>query len=300
MANTTQDKLFETFIAISGGKPSSLDPFIDASVELAGTVGDIAKVMSSTVMKGTVTAGPELVGRPAQGPVPDPAGSATPGPVPDPAPSTRLADLIATVVPGDAPAAPLMSIAVPSDALSAAKSPAAASAPSGASAAGSTAESVASTLLQNVFGSVPLVGAIGGTHSGGIGGTIESIASTVLKSGLGLIPMIGGLLGLFGGGDSPAPPPLVKYAMPASIGFEGADTGSGISLVDYDQMGMPRAYGGASSGGSSSGSAPAPQITVNVQAMDARSFLDRSSDIAAAVRDAMLNLNSINDVVNEL
>ena len=45
---------------------------------------------------------------------------------------------------------------------------------------------------------------------------------------------------------------------------------------------------------------PAPQITVNVQAMDARSFLDRSSDIAAAVRDAMLNLNSINDVVNDL
>jgi hypothetical protein len=37
-----------------------------------------------------------------------------------------------------------------------------------------------------------------------------------------------------------------------------------------------------------------------VQAMDARSFLDRSGDIAAAVRDAMLNMNSINDVVNEL
>jgi hypothetical protein len=37
-----------------------------------------------------------------------------------------------------------------------------------------------------------------------------------------------------------------------------------------------------------------------VQAMDARSFLDRSNDIAAAVRDAMLNMNSINDVVNEL
>ena len=42
------------------------------------------------------------------------------------------------------------------------------------------------------------------------------------------------------------------------------------------------------------------QITVNVQAMDARSFMDRSGDIAMAVRDAMLNLNSINDVVNDL
>ncbi len=34
--------------------------------------------------------------------------------------------------------------------------------------------------------------------------------------------------------------------------------------------------------------------------MDSQSFLDRSSDIAAAVRNAMLNLSPINDVVNDL
>ncbi len=39
---------------------------------------------------------------------------------------------------------------------------------------------------------------------------------------------------------------------------------------------------------------------MTVQAMDAQSFLDRSSDIAAAVRNAMLNLSPINDVVNDL
>ena len=153
-----------------------------------------------------------------------------------------------------------------------------------------------------------------------------------------MVPLIGGLLGLFGGGDSTATPTLTKYSMPASIGFEGADIGSSTGAADYDQMGLPRAYGAdgmglagygwptgtsgsggtgptsfsgsgggvpgqavsGTSGSSSTGNAPAPQITVNVQAMDARSFLDRSSDIAAAVRDAMLNLNSINDVVNNL
>jgi len=47
-------------------------------------------------------------------------------------------------------------------------------------------------------------------------------------------------------------------------------------------------------------SAPAPQITVNVQAMDSQSFLDHSNEIAQAVRAAMLNLNSITDVVNDL
>jgi hypothetical protein len=44
----------------------------------------------------------------------------------------------------------------------------------------------------------------------------------------------------------------------------------------------------------------APQITVNVQAMDSRSFLDRREDIARAVREAMLQSHGVNDVVNDL
>ena len=154
------------------------------------------------------------------------------------------------------------------------------------------------------------------TSSGGI--SAESIVSTVLESGLGMVPLVVGLLGLFGGGGTPAPPTLEKYAMPERQYFEGADTGSDVSGADYDQMGMPRAYRAAPDGGSaqtsgsaspgSSGSgapsgpsgAGATQITVNVQAMDSQSFLDHSNEIAQAVRAAMLNSNSINDVVNNL
>ena len=110
----------------------------------------------------------------------------------------------------------------------------------------------------------------------------------MVKSGLGVVPLATMLLGLFGGGDDPAPPPLVKYAMPAQVRFEAAETPNGLTSMDYGQSGAPRSY------------TPAPQVNVTVQAMDARSFLDRGSDIAAAVREAMLNLNSINDVVNEL
>src|SRR5436305_1967821 len=44
----------------------------------------------------------------------------------------------------------------------------------------------------------------------------------------------------------------------------------------------------------------APQITVNVNAMDSQSFMDRSGYIASAVREAMLNLHPINDVVASL
>jgi hypothetical protein len=69
-----------------------------------------------------------------------------------------------------------------------------------------------------------------------------------------------------------------------------------VRLADYDQMGMPRAY----SPTQGSTAVPATAINVNVQAMDARSFLDHSNEIAQAVRQAMLNLNSINDVVSDL
>jgi hypothetical protein len=220
MASTTQDKLYETFVAASGQQASNLDGVLDSGEEIAASLSDAVKQI------------------------------------------------------------------------------------------GELKESSAAQATRS--SSTPTASATSG------GSTAESIASTVLESGLGMGPLIAGLLGLFGGGGTPAPPTLEKYAMPDRLYFEGADTGSDVSGADYDQMGMPRAYSAAPDGASaqtsglavpgSSGSgvpsgpsgAPAPQITVNVQAMDSRSFLDHSNEIAQAVRDAMLNLNSINDVVNDL
>ncbi len=146
--------------------------------------------------------------------------------------------------------------------------------------------------------------------SSGIGNTVLSIASKVFGSGLGLVPLIGGLLDLFGGGPE-SPPPLVKYVMPERQFFTGGVAGGGFVQADYDQAGMPRLYsfegGGAAPGtvppgnpGAAGAPASVPQINVNVQAMDAQSFLDHSYEIAKAVRSAMLNLSPINDVVNDL
>jgi len=148
--------------------------------------------------------------------------------------------------------------------------------------------------------------------AGSSGSSALSIASTIFESGLGIVPLVSGLLGLFGGGSS-TPPPLERYVMPDRLYLTGADTASGIGNADYDQFGMPRLYGDLSSamttqagsnglagatGGTSAGASP--QVNVTVQAMDSQSFLDHSSEIAQAVRQAMLNLSSINDVVNEL
>ena len=138
-------------------------------------------------------------------------------------------------------------------------------------------------------------------QASGIGGAVASGVAKVFTSGLGLVPLVGSLLGLFGGGGSPEPPALVKYAMPERLFFQGADVGGGIASADYDQMGTPRAYATTQSPDAASAATGAgPQITVNVQAMDSRSFLDHSTEIAQAVRQAMLHLNSINDVVSDL
>jgi hypothetical protein len=130
------------------------------------------------------------------------------------------------------------------------------------------------------------------TGNGG-GSTAATVALDVVKSAFGLAPLASALFGLFGGGGNDAPAPLVKYALPASLDLQAAETASGLTAADYDQSGMPRAAAGTQA-------AALPAINVTVQAMDARSFLDRSSEIAAAVREAMLNLNPINDVVMDL
>jgi len=144
--------------------------------------------------------------------------------------------------------------------------------------------------------------ALQGNTSSKSGGTLGSVASGIgssfLGGGLGLLsPLISGIASLFGGGSS-APAPLPVYIPPPSVAISanlrGGAAQGGIA---------PETTTGAGSGsgsGASAQPAAAPQITVNVQAMDSQSFMDRSTDIANAVREAMLNLHPINAVVAEL
>jgi|SRR5581483_732445 len=128
------------------------------------------------------------------------------------------------------------------------------------------------------------------TSGSSMGGTLLE----VLGGGLGLSPLIWGIVGLFdGGGGSPAPALLTRFALAPSIQANAgvSESGGQVFAVDYPQGGLPRAV---------STPMPAPaQITVQVQAMDSRSFLDHSGDIALAVRQAMLESSVLNDVVRE-
>ncbi len=132
----------------------------------------------------------------------------------------------------------------------------------------------------------------GQAGGGGLGGALGSVAGHV-GGGLGILsPIFSGLLSLFGGGSKPEPTPVTYYMPPPNVQI--SDTfRTGSPAVAPQASGTSGAAGG---GAGSTGT----HITVNVNAMDSQSFMDRSSDIASAVREAMLNLHPINDVVANL
>jgi hypothetical protein len=113
-----------------------------------------------------------------------------------------------------------------------------------------------------------------------------------LLNGFGVSPIVSGLLKLFGGGSSssPAEVALPKYAAPGAVRLDAGLVGGEVAAVDRGVGDRVRVPGGAAS----------TQVTVQVNAMDSRSFLDRSDEIAKAVRLAMLESHAINDVVAEL
>ena len=119
---------------------------------------------------------------------------------------------------------------------------------------------------------------------------------SVLTRTTGLGPLATGLMSLFGGRRSePAAAPLTWYEPPAAVALEaGLDARREFTgLAGYSAVGAPRA--------ASTPAAPAaPVIQINVQAMDSRSFLDHSDDIARAVKEAMLHSHALNDVVTEI
>jgi len=122
------------------------------------------------------------------------------------------------------------------------------------------------------------------------------IASTLLHGITGLFsPVISGIASLFGGGAAPVPA-LPVYKAPPALSIDG--------LLGTPLSGAPApAPAPASAPAAAAAAAPNPapsSITVNIHAMDSQSFLDRSADIASAVREAMLNNHPINSVVADL
>ena len=123
--------------------------------------------------------------------------------------------------------------------------------------------------------------------------TAGSLLSGLFGGSFGLSPILNGLISLFKGSGAPALQPLVPFSLPPAIQYEGgysAANGGQVGAANYGQNGAPRV----------SSPSPATNVQIQVNAMDSRSFLDHSADIANAVREAMLHSNSLNDVIADL
>ena len=138
---------------------------------------------------------------------------------------------------------------------------------------GSGGAASGTSLLSGLFGGEASAG-------GGIGGALS----------LGIAPAVTGLLGLLGFSGKSAPPQLPLYSAPKSINAQAGLQGGALSGADIGQSGLSR-------GNSTAGQ---PQVTLHIQAMDTQSILNRSTDIASAVRQAMLQSHPVNDVVADL
>jgi hypothetical protein len=143
------------------------------------------------------------------------------------------------------------------------------------------------------------------------------VGAILRNTGLGFAPLVRGILSIFGGGeDEPEPAALVKYSAPEAAHVEQTLWKGSLVAADRDQSGAirPTVVSRLTSPAAAdrppleeSGRRPAADgagqqtvVNVNVQAIDSRSFLDYSHEIARAVREAMLTMNPINDVVSDL
>ncbi|HXE13039.1 MAG TPA: hypothetical protein VN633_13015 [Bryobacteraceae bacterium] len=106
------------------------------------------------------------------------------------------------------------------------------------------------------------------------GNGLAGMLSSGLASFGGIGSLVSGISHLFGGGQKTLPA-LQLFQLPDAVN---------------QTVHVNSANGGAAS----------PSINVHVQALDSQSFIARSNDIAKAVKSAMLNSHSLNDVVAEI
>jgi hypothetical protein len=126
------------------------------------------------------------------------------------------------------------------------------------------------------------------------GGLLQSVSGGSVVSGLlsWLNPLAGGLAALFGGKKTEESAPLVKFTPPARQSYEtgfGAETSGVVEQVGRDEFGAARPLAGT----------VGSQVVVQVQAMDSQSFLERTSDIAAAVKRALLESGELSSLIRE-
>ena len=118
------------------------------------------------------------------------------------------------------------------------------------------------------------------TASGGLG--------SILTGGAGIGSLVSGILHLFGGGGKSAPPPLVKFHLPTTQAQTLHVTSTGSSSYS----------GSTANSGVNPTASPTNSVAGQVTSTEALRY--QNAQIAQAVKTALLNSSSLNDVISEL
>ena len=127
----------------------------------------------------------------------------------------------------------------------------------------------------------------GGTGSSTLA-MVGTAAGSILGQGSLLSPIVSGLMSLFNSGATPQPN-WTPYVAPSPVQLETVLTGAASAPVQASSSGQ--------SGGLQNSGRASSQVQIQVNAIDAKSFLDHSDEIAEAVRQALLNSHSLSDVI---
>jgi hypothetical protein len=141
-------------------------------------------------------------------------------------------------------------------------------------------------------GAAPASGGGGSGGGGSIAGDLLALVSMPIAIGLAVA-------GLFEG-SGPQPEPLTKYAMPPALDFSADDSGGRLSSsgLSYGQQGNVRSTDSATN--LTAGTPHAPPAPAG-SAADLPGLLKlHSTDVADAVRTAILNNHPVNDAIRDL
>ena len=113
--------------------------------------------------------------------------------------------------------------------------------------------------------------------SGGVSSALKGSFGGSSLTGFGVSPLVSGIMGLFAGNKNKTLPALEQFQLPPSIS----------QTLHVPQAASPNARQDS-------------PIHLHIQAMDSQSIMNRSNDIAKALKSAMLNSHPLNDVVSEI
>jgi hypothetical protein len=130
------------------------------------------------------------------------------------------------------------------------------------------------------------------TASGGVASTLSGGLSSI--AGLG--GLIAGIASLFGGGGKSTPPPLVEFQLPSSQTQTVYVSSSGSSTYEGNVTGQAP----VSTTGRAIYNNRQPSQPSSSSPSSGQSFQYQSTQIAQAVKTALLNSSSLNDVIAEI